>query len=105
MGMKLPEIRLADWERDLGKFSLSKGDGKLVVVGNFTIVKNFLSTNTTGEKRLGYYGAKVVKPLQIFVPRLVEKLSSVGGSRDSLYYQVAYLDSSGQVGSFLVDRG
>jgi hypothetical protein len=64
-----------------------------------------LSTNTTIKKGLGYYGVKVVEPLKIFTPRLVEKLSSTGGSRDNCYYQVAYLDSSGQVESFLVDRG
>ena len=105
VGMKLPEIRLEDWEKDLGKFSLSGEGKKLVIARDFTEVKIFLSTNTTSQKGLSYYGTKIVKPLQIFPPRLVEKLSSVGGSRDSFYYQVPYLDSSGQVESFLVDRG
>jgi hypothetical protein len=67
---------------------------------------NFFPTNTTEGKELGYYGVKTVKPLKIFAPKYVKKLSSVGGSRDSFYYQVPYLDPiSQQIGSFLVDRG
>lgn len=124
MGIGLPEIKLSEWEGDLAKFSLRGCDRGVRIVRNFTEVNNFLSTNTTfdktkqnqGEKpnlstiattkkELGYYGTKMVKPLKIFPPQLVERLNSIGGSRDSFYYQISYLDSGQQVGSFLVDKG
>lgn len=67
---------------------------------------NFPPTNTTTRKELNYYGFKTVRPLKIFSPQSVKKLSSMGGSRDSFYYQVPYLDPVGQqIGSFLVDKG
>ena len=67
---------------------------------------NFLSTNTTMRKELNYYGIKTVRPLKIFAPRYVEKLSLRGGSQESHYYQVPYLDPvSQQIESFLVDAG
>jgi len=67
---------------------------------------NFLPTNTTSQKELSYYGVKVIKPLKVFAPQYVERLSSRGGSRDSLYYQVPYLDPvTQQIESFLVDAG
>jgi hypothetical protein len=67
---------------------------------------NFSPTNTTLKKKLSYYGTKTIRPLKIFAPQRVEKLSSVGGSRDSFYYQVPYLDPvSQQIESFLIDGG
>lgn len=110
MGVKLSEIRLEDWEKDLGKFSLSDGDEVVRIRRDFVRaekeVNDFLSTNTTRGKELGYYGNKVVKPLKIFSPQLVKRLNSIGGSRDSVYYQVDYLDAVSSVrGSFLVDAG
>lgn len=67
---------------------------------------NFFPTNTTLKKEFSYYGVKTVKPLKVFTPQRVKKLNSVGGSRDSFYYQVPYLDPiSQQVERFLVDGG
>ena len=67
---------------------------------------DFFPTNTTMRKELNYYGVKTVRPLKVFAPRYVEKLSSKGGSHESHYYQVPYLDPVSQrVESFLVDRG
>jgi hypothetical protein len=73
---------------------------------NYPQGHNFFPTNTTLKKEMSYYGTKTVRPLKIFSPQRVEKLSSVGGSRDSFYYQVPYLDPiSRQIESFLVDGG
>jgi len=67
---------------------------------------NFLSTNATTRKELNYYGFKTIKPLKMFTPQYVKKLSSKGGSQESHYYQVPYLDPvSQQIESFLVDGG
>jgi hypothetical protein len=67
---------------------------------------NFFPTNTTLKKELSYYGTKIIKPSKLFTPQYVKKLSSVGGSQDSHYYQVPYLDPiSQQIGRFLVDSG
>jgi len=67
---------------------------------------NFLSTTTTLKKELGYYGIRIVRPLKIFTPQYVKQLSSKGGSQESHYYQVPYLDPvSQQIESFLVDAG
>ena len=67
---------------------------------------NFLPTNTTLKKELGYYGTRIVKPLKMFTPQYVKKLSSKGGSQESHYYHVPYLDPvSQQIESFLVDAG
>lgn len=107
---ELPQIKLENWEQDLAKFSLSSYDKGVRMRRDFAKVKrkenNFFPTNTTKEKGLNYYGTKIIKPLKIFAPQYVEKLSSTGGSRDSHYYQVPYLDPvSQQVGRFLVDVG
>ena len=67
---------------------------------------NFLSTTTTLKKELGYYGIRIVRPLKIFTPQYVKKLSSIGRSQDSHYYQIPYLDPvNQQVERFLVDAG
>ena len=67
---------------------------------------NFFPTNTTLKKKLNYYGTRIVKPLKMFTPQYVKKLSSKGGSQESHYYQVPYLDPvSQQIESFLVDSG
>ena len=67
---------------------------------------NFFPTITTSRKELSYYGTKLIKPLKVFAPQYVKELSSGGGSRDSLYYQVPYLDPITQrIESFLVDGG
>ncbi|CAG8547268.1 12622_t:CDS:2 [Ambispora gerdemannii] len=69
-------------------------------------VNNFFPTNATSQKELSYYGTKIIKPLKIFTPQYVKKLSSAGGSRDSHYYQIPYLDPiTQQIGSFLIDAG
>jgi hypothetical protein len=106
----LPEIKLENWERDLAKFSLSSYDKGMRMRQDFFKVErqqnNFFPTNTTLKKELGYYGTKTVKPLKIFAPQYVKQLSSKGGSQDSFYYQVPYLDPiSQQIGRFLVDAG
>ena len=67
---------------------------------------NFFPTITTSRKELSYYGTKLIKPLKVFAPQYVKELSSGGGSRDSLYYQVPYLvPITQQIENFLVDRG
>jgi len=88
-------------------FDYDKG---VAMMGSFKEIErqqnNFSPTNTTSRKELGYYGVKVIKPLKVFAPQYVERLSSRGGSRDSLYYQVPYLDPiTQQIESFLVDEG
>jgi hypothetical protein len=108
--LELPEIKLEEWEADLAKFSLSGCDKRMVMRRDFEEVKkqksNFLSTNTILKKELSYYGEKVVKPLKIFAPQHVENLSCRGGSRDSFYYEVPYLDPVSQrVEKFLIDGG
>lgn len=125
----LPEIKLENWEKDLAKFSLSDYDKGAEMIRSFKEVgkqqENFLSTNTTfkearenrggkqkfpttatSQKELGYYGTRIIKPLKVFAPQYVEKLSSIGGSRESCYYSVGYLDPiTQQIGRFLVDKG
>ena len=107
---ELPLIKLENWEQDLAKFSLSSYDKGTALLRSFKEVEreqnNFLSTTTTLKKELGYYGIRIVRPLKIFTPQYVKQLSSKGGSQESHYYQVPYLDPvSQQIESFLVDAG
>ena len=47
-----------------------------------------------------------IKPVKVFAPQYVKRLSSIGGSRNSLYYQIPYLDPiTQQIEIFLVDGG
>ncbi|MCE8162796.1 MAG: site-specific DNA-methyltransferase [Candidatus Moeniiplasma glomeromycotorum] len=87
-------------EADLKRFSLSGGRIRRV----FTEPKQMvIRENSEG---LNYYGTRFVEPLKIFTFRPVKKLSSMGGSRDSFYYQFSYLDLVSQLQkSFLVDSG
>jgi len=69
---------------------LSNYDKGAEMMRDFKEVKrqqeNFFPTNTTLKKELNYYGTRIIRPLKIFSPQYVEKLSSVGGSRESEYY-------------------